>query len=68
MHSAAVEDCESEEDSDPKPNGEKDARSSAEKDMGISGEVGGTDKSLGYIIWFANAVELYQKKNHNCLW
>ena len=27
---------------------------------------GGADQSVGYIIHFANAVELYQKKNQNC--
>ena len=61
-----VEDCETEEDSDSKPDGEKEAKPSAEEDMGMSSKVGGTDQLLGYIIWFANAVELYQKKNYNC--
>ena len=61
-----VEDCETEEDSGQKPNGEKEAESSAEEDAGMSGKVGGADQSLGYIVWFTNAVELYQKKNHNC--
>ena len=28
--------------------------------------VGDVDPSLGYIVWIANAVELYQKKNCNC--
>ena len=45
---------------------EKETKSSAEEDMGMSGEVGGAGKSLGYIIWFASTVELYQKKNCNC--
>ena len=34
--------------------------------MGMSGEVVNVDPSLAYIAWFANVVELYQKKNHNC--
>ena len=61
-----VEDHETEEDSGQKPNGEKEAESSAEEDTGMSGEVDGTDQSLGYIVQFANAVELYQRKNSNC--
>ena len=32
----------------------------------MSGEVDGADQSLGYNVWFANTVKLYQKKNHNC--
>ena len=63
---AAVEDHETEEDPGPKPNGEKQAKSSAEEGMGTLGKVGDVDLSLGYIMQFANAVELYQKKNHNC--
>ena len=53
-----VEDHETEEDSGPKPNGEKEVKSSAEEDMGMSGKVGGTDQLLGYIVCFANAEEL----------
>ena len=45
---------------------EKEVEASAEEDMGQSGEGVGTDQLLGYIVQFANAVELYQKKNHNC--
>ena len=33
--------------------------------MGTLGKVGDVDSSLGYMAWFANVVELYQKKNHN---
>ena len=29
--------------------------------------VGGTDQLVGYIVHFANAAELYQRKNQNCL-
>ena len=32
----------------------------------MTGKVDNVDLSLGYIIQFANAVELYQKKNQNC--
>ena len=46
--------------------GEKEAASSAEEDAGMLGKVGNVDPSLGYIMQFANVVELYQKKNHNC--
>ena len=38
--SAAVEDHETEEDSGQKPEGEKEAKSSAEEDAGMRGEVG----------------------------
>ena len=61
-----VEDCETEEDSGPKPDGEKETESSAEEDMGMLGEVGNVYPSLGYIAWFANMIELHQKKNCNC--
>ena len=44
--SAAVEDHETEEDSGPKPKGEKEDESSAEEDAGITGEVGEVDPSL----------------------
>ena len=64
--STVVEDCETEVDSDQKPNREKVAKSSAEEDVGMSGKVGGTDQLLGYIAQFTNSVELYQKKNCNC--
>ena len=64
--SAAVEDPETEEVSGPKPDGDKEAKCSAEEDTGMSGEVGSIDQSLGYIVQVANAVELYQKKNCNC--
>ena len=59
--STVVENHETEEDSDPKPNGEKHTESSAEEDVGTLGTVGDADLSLGYI-----AVELYQMKNWNC--
>ena len=58
-----VEDCETKEDSGPKPDGEKEAESSAEEDAGTTGEVGNVDPSLGYITWFTNVVELYQERN-----
>ena len=55
-----------EEDSGPKPDGEKEAESSAEEDAGTTGEIGNVDPLLGYITWFANVVEVYQKKKCNC--
>ena len=61
-----VEDHEAGEDSCPKPDGEREAESSVEEDTGLIGEVGDVDHSLGYVIWFIKAVELYQKKNCNC--
>ena len=64
--SAAVEDFETEEDSVPKPEGEKEAESSTEEDTGMLGKVGDVDPSLGYLAPFNNAVGLYQKKNCNC--
>ena len=63
---AAVEDQETKEDSGQNPDGEKQAESSAEEDAGMTGDVGDVDLSLGYIMWFANVIELYQKKNCNC--
>ena len=65
--SATVADCKTEEDSGPKPSGEKEVESSAEEDVGITGEVGDVDPSLGFVMQFANVVALYQKRNHNCL-
>ena len=32
----------------------------------MTGKVGDVDSLLGFITWFANVVELYQKRNHNC--
>ena len=65
--STAVGDHETEEDSGLKCNEEKEAKYSAEEDVGMSGEVGNVDPSFGYIMQFANAVELYQKKNCNSI-
>ena len=64
--SAVVENHEMEKDSGPKPNREKDTESSAEEDVGTLDKVGDADQLLGYIMQYANAVELYQKKNCNC--
>ena len=61
-----VEDHETEEDSDLKPDGEKETESSAQEDMAMSGDFGMADQLLGYIVQFTNAVELYQKKICNC--
>ena len=64
--STVIEDCETEEDSGPKPDGEKKVKSSAYEDVGVTGQVGNIDLSLGYIVQFTNVVELYQEENHNC--
>ena len=45
---------------------EEEAKSSDEEDARMSGKVGSADQSLVYIVQFANAVELYQKKDCNC--
>ena len=46
--------------------GKKEAKSSAAEDAETSSRVTGADQSVGYIIKFANTVELHQKKNQNC--
>ena len=43
---------------------EKTESSDEEDPENLSG-IGGTDQSVGYIICFANVVELYQRKNWN---
>ena len=63
--SIAVEDNKTEEDSGPKPNGEKEAEPSAEENMGMTGKVSNVDPSLGFVTQFANTLELYQKRNHS---
>ena len=45
--------------------GEEEVESS-EGDPETPSEIGGTDQPLRCIVWFANTVELYQKKNQNC--
>ena len=64
--SAAVEECKTEEDSGPKPDGEKEAKSSAGEDVGMTGKINDLDVSLGFIVQFTNVVELCQKRNCNC--
>ena len=39
---------------------------SSEEDLQNPSEIGGADQPLSYVIQFANAVKLYQKKNQNC--
>ena len=48
--SAAVEDHETEKDSGPKPDREKEGKFSAKEDVGMMGEAGDVDLLLGYII------------------
>ena len=57
-HSPVVEEYETKEDSGPKPNGEKEAESSAEECAGTLGKAGNVDPLLGYIMQFTNVVEL----------
>ena len=57
-----------EEDLGAKLEGEEEAKSSVREDAETSGGITGVDQSVGYIVWFADAVELYQKKNQNCFW
>ena len=52
-------------DSSVKPEGEGEIRSSAGKEVEASSWPGKTDQSIEYIVCFAKAVELYQKKNRN---
>ena len=59
---ATVQNNQTEEDSGMKPEGKEKAESSAMEDIKTSSVVGGADHSVQYIVYFANAVELYQKK------
>ena len=61
-----VESNKAEEDSGMKPEWEEEAECSAGEDAETSNGVGGMDQSVGYIVCFANMVELYQRKNQNC--
>ena len=54
-------------DSGAKPEGEGETELSAGKEVEAPSRGGETDLSVEYIIPFAKAVELYQKKNRNCL-
>ena len=53
-------------DSNVKPEGEEETESSEGEDPDTLGEIGGADQPISYIVCFANAVKLYQKKNWNC--
>ena len=46
--------------------GEGEMEPSADKDVEVLGGVGETDQSIKYIVHFAKAVEIYQKKSKNC--
>ena len=52
-----------EEDTSVKPEGEEEAESLAEEDVGTSNGVRGADQLVGYIFHFDNVVKLYQRKN-----
>ena len=63
--SATVEGSEVGEDLDAKPEWEEEVESSTE-DPEASSDLCGADQPIHYIVHFANAVELYQKKTWNC--
>ena len=64
--SSIVESIGTEENLSVKPEGEEVAESSDGEDPETSSGTGGADQPVSYIICFANAVELYQRKNQNC--
>ena len=64
--SAKVESIGTEENLSVKPEGEEEAESSDREDPETLSGIGGTDQLVCYIVHFASAVELYQKKNQNC--
>ena len=49
-----------------KSEGEEEAESSDGEDPETLSGIGGADQPISYIICFAKAVELYQRKNQNC--
>ena len=55
-----------EENLNVKPEGEEEVKSSEGEDPETLSDIDGADQATSYIIHFANAVELYQKKNWNC--
>ena len=59
---AIVESTEAEEDLSVKPEGEEQAESLAEEDAETLSRVRGADQSVGYIVCFANTIELYKSK------
>ena len=63
--SAIVESIGTEGDSCVKLEREEEAESS-EGDQETPSEIGGANQPMSYIICFANAVRLYQKKKQNC--
>ena len=64
--STIVESIGTEGDSTAGKGGEEEVESTG-GELETPGEIGGTEQPLSYIIWFANAVKLYQKKNQNWL-
>ena len=54
---------EAKEDPGVKLEGEGEMEPSVDEDVEVSDRVGETDQSIEYIIHFAKAVALYQKKN-----
>ena len=64
--STTVESNKAEEDSGSKLEGEEETESSAGEDAESSSGGGRADQLVGYIVYFDNAVKLYQRKNQNC--
>ena len=58
---------EGEADPSVKQEGEGETGHSVDEEVEVSGRVGGTDQPMGYIIYFTQAVELYQQKNRSHL-
>ena len=63
--STIVWSIETEGDLSVKLEGEKESESSEGDDQETPNEIGGASQPISYIVHFANAVELYQKKNQN---
>ena len=55
-----------EESSSAKQEGEGETEHSPDKEIEVSGRMGGTDEAIEYIIQFAKAVKWYQQKNRSC--
>ena len=64
--SAMVEGNGAAEDSGTKAEEEEEAKSLGGENPVTSSRAVGADQSVGYIVHFANAVKMYQRKNWNC--
>ena len=63
-----MENNEAEEDPGMKPEGEEETKSSAGKDAETSSGVGGADQLVGYIVHFANAVQVVSEEKLKLFW